>query len=76
MTLEDNIKKILSNFENTSSEEIIETLNQIQNHFQSSITQDYLRGKIDTISNTTNEQERKKLCKNLKPYFDWYLQGN
>jgi hypothetical protein len=75
MPLEIKVKQVLENFEEIQSEEILEILNQIQNQFQSQITQDYLKGKLKTISNTLDEKEKKKLCKNLKPYFDWYLQG-
>ncbi len=75
MSLEIKIKKILGNFEQTSSADILEILNQIQNKFQSQITQDYLQGKLKAISETPDEGEKKKLCKNLKPYFDWYMQG-
>ena len=65
----------MGNFEQTSSADILEILNQIQNKFQSQITQDYLQGKLKAISETPDEGEKKKLCKNLKPYFDWYMQG-
>ena len=75
MSLEIKVKQVLENFEEIQSEEILEILNQIQNQFQSQITQDYLKGKLKTISNTLDEKEKKKLCKNLNPYFDWYLQG-
>jgi SOS response regulatory protein OraA/RecX len=75
MSLQIKIKQTLENFENVPSNEILEILNQIQNQFQSQITQDYLKGKLKTISDTPDENEKKKLCKNLKPYFDWYLQG-
>jgi SOS response regulatory protein OraA/RecX len=75
MTLENKVKQILDNFEAISSKDILEILNQIQNQFQSQITQDYLKGKLKAISYTADEAEKKKLCKNLKPYFDWYLQG-
>jgi len=75
MSLEIKIKQILDNFEEKSSQEILELLNQILIKFQSSITQDYLKGKLKAISNIPDEDEKKKLCKKLKPYFDWYLQG-
>jgi hypothetical protein len=74
LSLEIKAKQILQNFEETSSKEIIEVLNQIQNQFQSTITKDYLQGKLKSISDINSEEERKTLCKNLKPYFDWYLQ--
>ena len=75
MSLENKIKQISENFAETSSADILELLNQIQNQFESQITKDYLQGKLKAISNTSDEGEKKKLCKNLKPYFDWYLQG-
>ena len=75
MSLQIKTKKILENFDQTSSNEILEVLNQIQNQFQSKITQDYLKGKIKVISDTVDEGKKKNLCKQLKPYFDWYLQG-
>lgn len=75
MSLETKTKEILNNFDNVSSLEILDLLNQIQNSFKSEITRDYLKGKLDSVSNASNEDEKKKLCKNLKPYLDWYLQG-
>lgn len=75
MSLEIKAKQILENFEEIHSKDIIEILNQIQNQFQNQITQDYLKGKLLAISDTTDEGNKKKLCKNLKPYIDWYLQG-
>ncbi len=75
MSLEIKIKQVLENFDEKSSPEILELLNQILIQFQSPITQDYLKEKLKVISNITDEDEKKKLCKKLKPYFDWYLQG-
>ena len=73
--MEVKVKQILKNFEETSSEDILEILNQIQIKFQNQITRNYLKGKLLAISDTPSESEKKKLCKNLIPYFDWYLQG-
>ena len=75
MSLEIKIKQILENFEEKSTQEILELLNQILIKFQSPITQDYLKEKLKVISNIPDEDEKKKHCKKLKPYFDWYLQG-
>lgn len=75
MSLETKTKEILNDFDNVSSLEILDLLNQIQNSFKSEITRDYLKGKLDSVSSASNENEKKKLCKNLKPYLDWYLQG-
>jgi len=75
MSLEIKVKQILENFEESPSTNIVEILNLIQSTFQSSITQDYLMNKLKLISNSTDEKEKKKLCKNLMPYFYWYLQG-
>jgi hypothetical protein len=75
MSLQIKAKQILDNFEQTPSVEILDVLNQILENFQSQITQNYLKGKLKTISDTSDEDQKKKLCKNLKPYFDWYFQG-
>lgn len=75
MSRENQAKRVLENFDDITSQEILELLNQFLLEFQSPIVQDYLKGKLKVISNTDDEKEKKKLCKNLKPYFDWYLQG-
>ncbi|MBM2819917.1 MAG: hypothetical protein HW410_1599 [Nitrosarchaeum sp.] len=75
MSLQDQVKQILNDFDNASSEKIIKILTQIQPYLKSDITRTYLQGKIQGILGTNDNTERKKLCKNLKPYLDWYLQG-
>ena len=75
MSLETKAQEILDNFDDASSLEILDLLNQIQNSFKSQITRDYLKGKLESVSNAPNENDKKKLCTNLKPYLDWYLQG-
>lgn len=75
LSLETKARQILENFEEISSDKIVDILNQIQNLFQSTITKEYLQGKLKSISEITNEKEKKTLCKNLKPYLDWYLQN-
>ena len=75
MTLAEQINQILDDFENNSSEEIIEILNQIMPHFKSKLISEYLQGKIQKILELDNENEKKKQCKTLTPYLDWYLQG-
>ncbi|MCV0399021.1 MAG: hypothetical protein K5785_03375 [Nitrosarchaeum sp.] len=75
MTLEEQARQVLNDFENTPSEKIISVLAEIQTHFKSNLTRDYLDGKIQTIKESKTEEERKTLCKNLVPYLDWYLQG-
>ena len=75
LSLRDEVNQILNDFDNTSSDKIIEILTQIQLHLKSDITQNYLHGKIQTILGVNDDAEKKKLCKNLKPYLDWYIQG-
>ena len=43
--------------------------------FKNNLTTEYLKGKIQKILDLTNESDKKKQCKLLLPYFDWYLQG-
>lgn len=75
MSLEIQIKEILENFENSSSEKIIEILEKIRLDLKSQLTSEYLQGKIQKVINAENEAEKKKLCKALTPYLDWYIQG-
>jgi len=76
MSLEFKIKSILNDFDTVSSDEFLEILDQIMLEFKSNLTVDYLKGKIKKIMDLTTESEKKKQCKLLLPYFDWYLQGS
>ena len=75
MSLETDVKNILNNFDNISSDEFLKILGQIMLEFKSTLTVEYLEGKIQKIHELTIEFEKKKNCKLLLPYFDWYLQG-
>jgi hypothetical protein len=75
MSLRDKVNQILNDFDNTPSDKFLEILTQIQPHLKSDITQNYLHGKIQVILGINDDAEKKKLCKTLKPYLDWYLQG-
>tara|TARA_B110001454_G_scaffold217542_1_gene243122 strand:- start:1077 stop:1307 length:231 start_codon:yes stop_codon:yes gene_type:complete len=75
MSLEIQIKNILDDFDSVSSDDFLKILDKIMHEFRSNITINYLTGKIQKIMNLTNELEKKKQCKLLLPYFDWYLQG-
>ena len=75
LSLQDQVKQILNDFDNVSSDKILEILTQIQPTLKSDITQTYLQGKIQAILGINDNAEKKKLCKNLKPYLDWYIQG-
>lgn len=75
MSLEVQIKKILDDFESATPETIVDVLNQIKPHFKSILISEYLQGKIQKIQDSDDDQEKKKQCKALLPYFDWYLQG-
>lgn len=75
MSLEDQIKIISNDFEQATPETIIDVLNQIKPHFKSTLISEYLQGKIQKIQDSDNILEKKKQCKALLPYFDWYLQG-
>ena len=51
MSLEEEIKKTLNNFEDSTSETILEIIDQIRPHFRSELTSEYLAGKIKKIQN-------------------------
>jgi len=75
MSLEIKIKNIMGDFDNISSDEFLEILDQIMLEFKSDLTTEYLKGKIQKILDLSTESEKKKQCKLLLPYYDWYLQG-
>tara|TARA_B110000438_G_scaffold128706_1_gene124990 strand:+ start:718 stop:948 length:231 start_codon:yes stop_codon:yes gene_type:complete len=75
MSLETDVRNILNNFDTSSSDEFLKTLGQIMLEFKSNLTVEYLDGKIQKIHELKTESEKKKNCKSLLPYFDWYLQG-
>ena len=75
MSLKDQIKIISDDFEGATPETIIDVFNQIKPHFKSTLISEYLQGKIQKIKDSDDDQEKKKQCKALLPYFDWYLQG-
>ena len=75
MSLEIKVNNILKDFDDVSSDEFLKVINEIMLEFKSNITVEYLQGKIQKITDLTNESEKKKQCKLLLPYFDWYLQG-
>ncbi len=49
MSLEDQIKQTLDDFENTTSEKILEVLSKIKPEFKSKLISEYLQGKIHKI---------------------------
>lgn len=75
MSLEDQIKRTLDDFENSTSGKILEILNKIMPEFKSKLISEYLQRKIYKVLEVNDEAERKKLCNALKPYLYWYLQG-
>jgi hypothetical protein len=75
MSLEIKIKNISNDFDSILSSEFLEILDQIMLEFKSNLTVEYLKGKIQNVVDLPTESEKKKQCKLLLPYFDWYLQG-
>ena len=75
MSLKIKVQNIINNFEDASSDEFLEILEQIMLEFKSNLTVEYLKGKIKKIVELSSESEKKKQCKLLLPYYDWYLQG-
>ena len=75
MSLEIKIKNIVDNFDDVSSDEFLEILAQIMLEFKSNLIVEYLNGKVEKILELSSESEKKKQCRLLLPYYDWYLQG-
>lgn len=75
MSLEVQVRQIINNFEDTAPDTLFKVLQLITLQFRTSLTLEYLEGKIQKIQNISNNDEKKKQCKTLLPYLDWYLQG-
>lgn len=75
MSLEYQIKQTLNDFENTTSDKILEILYQIKPQFKNVMILEYLQGKIQKILEANDDAEKKRLLKVLLPYLEWYLQG-
>ena len=75
MSLEQQVTEILDDFEHASSEQILAILDRIKPKFKNNLITEYLQGKIQKILDSVDETEKKKQCKALIPYLDWYLQG-
>ena len=59
MSLEDQIKKILKNFESVPSDEFRNTLQQIKPHFKNELISEYLQDKIQKILDSDSESDKK-----------------
>ncbi|MHA7647384.1 hypothetical protein [Nitrosopumilus sp. S4] len=75
MSIESQIKDILDDFGSSSPEQIFAVLTEIIPKFRSNLTSEYLLEKIKKIQSIDDDAEKKKQCKTLLPYFDWYVQG-
>ena len=75
MSLENDISEIQNEFDSASSDKILEVLSKIKPELKSSLTSEYLQGKIDKVKAESDEIGKKKLCKSLMPYLDWYQKG-
>ncbi len=75
MSLQSEISEIQSGFDSVSSEKFLEVLTKIKPELRSPLTSEYLQGKIDKAMSEPDETEKKKLCKSLMPYLDWYQKG-
>lgn len=75
MSLETKARQVVASFETVSSDEFLGILEGIKPLFRNPLISEYLQGKIQKILDAENEMEKKKQCKSLMPYLDWYLQG-
>ncbi|MCA9828614.1 MAG: hypothetical protein KC444_09575 [Nitrosopumilus sp.] len=75
MSLENKIRQAITDLDVISSDEFLSILGEIKPFFKSPLISEYLQGKIQKILDAKDEVEKKKQCKALMPYLDWYLQG-
>ena len=74
-SLERQARDTLRGFDGTPADEFLGIISQILPSLRSGLTSEYLRGKIQKIQAVSDAAERKRLCRALTPYLDWYLQG-
>ena len=75
MSLQNEIFEIQNSFDSVTSDKFLEVLTKIKPELKSSLTSEYLQGKIDKVKAESDETEKKKLWKSLMPYLDWYQKG-
>ena len=75
VSLEERARGALDDFDGTPSARIVEILGQIRPHFAHGAVSEYLQKKIQAVLDADTEAERKAVCRTLRPYLDWYLQG-
>ena len=75
MALSDDARRILDDFESTPSDKIVAVLEGIKTNMKSEPVREYLAGKIAAVRSAAGEEEKKGLCRGLKPYLDWEIQG-
>lgn len=75
VSLKEQANDVLQNFDSVSSDDFLKIVEEIRTMLKNNLTQEYLAGKISAIKETDSEEEKKKLCKNLTPYLDWYVSG-
>jgi len=69
------IKTISQNFDTISTDEIVKILTIIKGELRTPESQNYLTEKLKEIRKSSTQIQKLQLCKKLKPYVDWYLQG-
>ena len=75
MSLESKVRDLRANLDKAPTEQFMDVIRCIVPLLASPITSEYLAAKLEKIGQTADPQERKKQCKALAPYLDWYLQG-
>lgn len=75
MTLVRQVLDITDDFDAVEPEVILDTLEQVCASMSSPLTREYLTGKISKARQMHGEEKR-SLCKSLRPYLDWYIQGS
>ncbi len=74
MTLTEDARGIMDDFDAATSDEILKVLEEIKSGLKIQLTQEYLAGKLDAIRLADTEHEKKILCGKLRPYLDWKIQ--
>ena len=75
MTLADEAARASSNFDSTDPAEFLDIVSRIRDSLRTGQTKSYLDKKLEAARSAA-PAERRRMCRNLLPYLDWYLSGN
>ena len=75
MTLVDEAERMRSGFDSADPDGFLDLVERIRTELRTAPAREYLAGKIEA-ARSAQPAERRRLCKALLPYLDWYITGS